>query len=122
PGYRAVTARLLLEQLRLEAGRALSLPLNQLLVYLNPQAFSACIGFCIEHELLDPALAQFDLERLGAALEPARDLLFGFLGLQTLYDRYFVHHEDERLELPQVFFMRVAMGLALREGDRTARA
>ncbi|WP_165857155.1 ribonucleoside-diphosphate reductase subunit alpha [Marinobacter sp. JSM 1782161] len=122
PDYSAVTARLLLEQLRLEAGQALSLPLDQTLAEVYPQALSSFIGFGIERELLDPALGEFDLERLGAEIKPERDRQFGFLGLQTLYDRYFVHFEDQRLELPQVFFMRVAMGLALREDDRNARA
>ncbi|WP_111498372.1 ribonucleoside-diphosphate reductase subunit alpha [Marinobacter bohaiensis] len=122
PDYSAVTARLLLEQLRLEAGQALSLPLDQTLAEVYPQALSSFIGFGIERELLDPALGEFDLERLGAEIKPERDRQFGFLGLQTLYDRYFVHFEDKRLELPQVFFMRVAMGLALREDDRNARA
>lgn len=76
----------------------------------------------IAAELLDPRLAEFDLGRLAAALKPERDQLFGYLGLQTLYDRYFLHSEGRRLELPQIFFMRVAMGLALNEIDREARA
>ncbi|HBX74303.1 MAG TPA: ribonucleoside-diphosphate reductase subunit alpha, partial [Halieaceae bacterium] len=76
----------------------------------------------VELELLDPKLAQFDLERLGQALLPERDLQFTYLGLQTLYDRYFIHSNDVRIELPQVFFMRVAMGLASEEADREARA
>ena len=66
--------------------------------------------------------AQYDLKRLGAALDADRDLQFGYLGLQTLYDRYFLHHDGARIELPQAFFMRVAMGLALNEIDREARA
>lgn len=122
PDYSAVTARLLLEQLRLETATALELPLHQPLSELYPQALAAFIGVGIEYELLDDALIGFDLERLGAALKPERDLQFGFLGLQTLYDRYFLHWNKARLELPQVFFMRVAMGLALREDDRNARA
>ena len=66
--------------------------------------------------------ARFDLARLAAALKPERDLQFQFLGLQTLYDRYFLQTRGVRFELPQAFFMRVAMGLALREIDREARA
>ena len=69
------------------------------------------------------------MAKLGAALKPERDLQFGYLGLQTLYDRYFlvdqyaVHgNAGRRFELPQCFFMRVAMGLALNEVDREARA
>ncbi|KAG0323326.1 hypothetical protein BGZ97_008662 [Linnemannia gamsii] len=76
----------------------------------------------IEVELLDDKLLQFDLEKLGATLDASRDLQFGYLGLQTLYDRYFLHHEGQRIELPQAFFMRVAMGLALNEADREACA
>ena len=72
----------------------------------------------IQAELLDERLAQYDLARLGAALKADRDLQFDYLGLQTLYDRYFLHVEDVRIEMPQAFFMRVAMGLALNEIDR----
>ena len=76
----------------------------------------------VQAELLDEKLLQFDMARLGAALKADRDLQFDYLGLQTLYDRYFLHIEEERIELPQAFFMRVAMGLALGEIDREARA
>ncbi|OGB75590.1 MAG: ribonucleoside-diphosphate reductase subunit alpha, partial [Burkholderiales bacterium RIFOXYC12_FULL_60_6] len=76
----------------------------------------------IEHELLDEKLQQFDLVRLAGALKAERDLQFDYLGLQTLYDRYFLHIGKQRIELPQAFFMRVAMGLALNEIDREARA
>ncbi|OEY66005.1 ribonucleoside-diphosphate reductase subunit alpha [Marinobacter sp. X15-166B] len=122
PDYSAVTARLLLAQLHLETGAILELPMEQSLAQVYPQALKACIEAGIRYELLDPALAAFDLDRLGAALQPERDHLFGFLGLQTLYDRYFQHWQGQRLELPQVFFMRVAMGLALREDDPNGRA
>jgi ribonucleoside-diphosphate reductase alpha chain len=76
----------------------------------------------VQNELLDERLMQFDLVRLGAALKPERDLQFDYLGLQTLYDRYFLHVRKTRIELPQSFFMRVAMGLSLNEIDREARA
>lgn len=76
----------------------------------------------IDNELLDDRLQQFDLLRLGAALKPERDLQFDYLGLQTLYDRYFLHVRKQRIELPQIFFMRVAMGLSIDEVDREARA
>ncbi|MCG8519621.1 MAG: ribonucleoside-diphosphate reductase subunit alpha [Pseudomonadales bacterium] len=122
PDYSQVTARLLLEQLRVEAAVALDLPLQESLKAVYPQALTAFVHAGIRYELLDEALAAFDLERLGAALIPERDYQFGFLGLQTLYDRYFLHWNGDRLELPQVFFMRVAMGLALREDDPNARA
>ncbi|MFE8070351.1 ribonucleoside-diphosphate reductase subunit alpha [Marinobacteraceae bacterium S3BR75-40.1] len=122
PAYNAVTARLLLEKLRHEAAHTLGLEPQTPLANQYPRALTAAIGFGIEHELLDPALQQFDLERLGAALQPERDGQFGFLGLQTLYDRYFLHRDGRRFELPQVLFMRVAMGLALREDDPDRRA
>ena len=76
----------------------------------------------VDNELLDEKLLQYDLKRLGAALKAERDLKFDYLGLQTLYDRYFLHVRKTRIELPQAFFMRVAMGLALNEIDREARA
>ena len=76
----------------------------------------------VENELLDERLQQYDLARLGAALKAERDQKFDYLGLQTLYDRYFLHVKKTRIELPQAFFMRVAMGLALEEIDREARA
>ena len=84
--------------------------------------FPKFIRYGIEAELLDERLALFDLKKLAAALKPERDLQFNYLGLQTLYDRYFLHHQGRRFELPQAFFMRVAMGLALNEIDREARA
>ena len=76
----------------------------------------------IELELIDPKLARFNLVQLGEALNASRDQQFTYLGLQTLYDRYFIHYGDIRFELPQIFFMRVAMGLALNEDDINARA
>lgn len=76
----------------------------------------------VDNELLNPDMLQFDLKRLGAALKAERDQQFDYLGLQTLYDRYFLHVRKNRIELPQAFFMRVAMGLSLGEIDREARA
>jgi len=122
PDYSAVTARLLLEQLRLETATALELPLAMPLAEVYPLALTTFIQQGIGYDLLDGAMAGFDLERLGTALKPERDYQFGFLGLQTLYDRYFINWKGDRLELPQVFFMRVSMGLALKEDDPNARA
>ena len=126
PNYAYVSARLLLDKLR---GEALSY------VYGVPTSasqadmatryaeyFPAYVKTGIAAELLDPELARFDLGRIAAALKPERDLNFQFLGLQTLYDRYFLHVRGKRIELPQAFFMRVAMGLAVREIDREAKA
>jgi ribonucleoside-diphosphate reductase alpha chain len=76
----------------------------------------------VDNDLLDEKLLQFDLKKLAAALKPERDLQFDYLGLQTLYDRYFLHVRKTRIEMPQAFFMRVAMGLSLNEIDREARA
>lgn len=84
--------------------------------------FPSFIKKGVEHELLDDKMLQFDLPRLAAALKGERDWQFDYLGLQTLYDRYFLHANKQRIELPQAFFMRVAMGLSLNEIDREARA
>jgi ribonucleoside-diphosphate reductase alpha chain len=120
PAYSYVTARLLLDIIRLEVlGEAASQGEMQT---RYAAYFPQCIERGIAAELLDPELARFDLNRLGKALKARRDLQFGYLGLQTLYDRYFLHVHGRRIELPQVFFMRVAMGLALREKDREQRA
>jgi ribonucleoside-diphosphate reductase alpha chain len=120
PAYSYVTARLLLHNIRHEV---LGEEVSQAEMHARyAGAFPALIRCGIEAELLDPELGRFDLERLGGALRAERDLKFGYLGLQTLYDRYFLHVRGRRIELPQTFFMRVAMGLALRETEREARA
>jgi len=120
PGYSRATARLLLHTIRREI-------LGEEVTQGEMQAryadyFPGYIKKGIKAELLDEKLAQYDLARLGAALKAERDLQFDYLGLQTLYDRYFLHVEEARIEMPQAFFMRVAMGLALGEIDREARA
>ncbi|MDF2940007.1 MAG: nrdA [Gammaproteobacteria bacterium] len=125
PNHAYVAARLLLDELRAEALSFLGVANSatfQEMAKLYPAAFKAYIQKGIDHELLDPRLAQFDLEKLGKALNNQNDLAFGYLGLQTLYDRYFLHHKGTRFELPQVFFMRVAMGLAIEEDDKNKRA
>ncbi len=126
PNYSYVSARLLLNALRHEATKFLGLaqtrPTLEEMQPLYPEYFRAYIHRAAELELLDPRLCLFDLERLGAALLPERDTQFDYLGLQTLYDRYFIHSNKVRFELPQAFFMRVAMGLAMNEIDREARA
>ncbi|MEA3252350.1 MAG: ribonucleoside-diphosphate reductase subunit alpha [Pseudomonadota bacterium] len=125
PNYTYVTARLLQDNLRREAlsflGIAEEATYQEMAEFYKP-VFKAYIAKGIEFEQLDPQLAEFDLERLGDALDHGRDNQFTYLGLQTLYDRYFIHRDDVRYELPQVMFMRVAMGLALNEDDREARA
>lgn len=125
--YSMVAARLLLDNLRTEA-----------LTYLNgrhteatqtemakryPATLKKYIKQAVELELLDEELTRYDLTKLGAALKPERDHQFTYLGLQTLYDRYFIHTDNEiRFELPQIFFMRVSMGLAINEVNREDRA
>jgi ribonucleoside-diphosphate reductase alpha chain len=76
----------------------------------------------VENEILNPELLEMDIEKLGKAIDSSRDMDFTYLGLQTLYDRYFIHDTEIRYELPQVFFMRVSMGLALREEKREEKA
>jgi ribonucleoside-diphosphate reductase alpha chain len=125
PNYSQITARLLLDRMRREALSFLGGPQEadqEEMRARYPEYFADYVRRGIELARLAPELGAFDLARLGRALVPERDLTFGFLGLQTLYDRYFLHHDGTRFELPQAFFMRVAMGLALREDDREARA
>jgi len=120
PAYTRATARLLLHTIRKEVlGQEVA---QAAMAQGYAEYFPQFISSGIEAELLDPALRQFDLARLGVALKPERDLQFDYLGLQTLYDRYFLHVHERRIELPQAFFMRVAMGLALHEIDRETRA
>ncbi len=128
PGYAKATARLLLHTIRKDVlGEEV---VQEHMAARYPEYFPQFIKEGVGLELLDERLAQYDLARLGAALKPERDLQFDYLGLQTLYDRYFLanradtrHNKDgRRIELPQAFFMRVAMGLALNEIDRETRA
>ncbi len=120
PGYTRAAARLLLHTIRREilGGEVLQEEMST----RYAEYFPTFIKRGVKAELLDEKLQQFDLAKLGAALDASRDLQFDYLGLQTLYDRYFLHDNDIRIEMPQAFFMRVAMGLALGEVDREARA
>lgn len=125
PNYSYVTARILLDSLRAEAltflGVAEESTQNEM--HNNyPKAFKAFIEKGIELEMLNPELKKYDLDKLAKAIEPNRDYQFTYLGLQTLYDRYFIHSNDIRFELPQIFFMRVAMGLAAQESNPEERA
>jgi ribonucleoside-diphosphate reductase alpha chain len=120
PDYTYATARLLFHTISREVlGRDVA-PADMATAYTD--YFPGFIKRGVNAELLDERLMQFDLPRLGAALKAERDLQFDYLGLQTLYDRYFLHEGKARIELPQAFFMRVAMGLSLNEIDREARA
>jgi len=130
PDYSQLCARLLLVQLHQEHRQLLGLHNSfpqlkngqQLLPLDYSETFIAAIQFAVEQQLLDERLLQYDLQRLSEAINPQADLQFHYLGLQTLYDRYFIHHQKQRLELPQIFFMRVAMGLAINEEDREQKA
>ena len=125
PNYTYVSARLLSNALYHEALKFLDMgetrPTNIEMKAIYPAYFSAYIARGVKEELLDPRCMEYDLERLGAALMPERDFKFDYLGMQTLYDRYFIHKNKKRFELPQAFFMRVAMGLAMNEIDRETR-
>ncbi|MES1953266.1 ribonucleoside-diphosphate reductase subunit alpha [Salinisphaera hydrothermalis] len=127
PNYGSVAARLLMDKLRHEA---LTFLADGEVVYATHAEmregytayFKDFIARGVHHELLDPRLGEYDLDALGNALIADRDLGFTYLGLQTLYDRYFIHHNNKRFELPQAFFMRVAMGLAINEIEREEKA
>jgi ribonucleoside-diphosphate reductase alpha chain len=120
PDYTYAAARLLFHTIAKEVLALDLAPGDMAGAYVD--YFPGFIKKGVENELLDERLLQFDLKRLGAALKSDRDMQFDYLGLQTLYDRYFLHVGKTRIELPQAFFMRVAMGLSLNEIDREARA
>jgi len=125
PNYSYVTARLLLDSLRSEALSFLGIAeaaTHTEMHYRYAATLKPYIEKGVELGLLSPHLLEYDLSVLGEALKADRDQQFTYLGLQTLYDRYFIHSEGVRFELPQVFFMRVAMGLASNEDDREQRA
>lgn len=120
PDYTYATARLLFHTISREVlGRDVA-QADMGAAYIA--YFPGFIKRGVDNELLDEKLLQYDLKRLGAALKPERDMQFDYLGMQTLYDRYFLHINKQRIEMPQAFFMRVAMGLSLNEIDREARA
>lgn len=125
PNYTYVSARLLLDSMRTEALCKLKLQTEATfdeMAALYPAYFKTYIAQGIQQGILDSKMAEFDLDKLAKALLPERDMKFTYLSLQTLYDRYFIHEKGARYELPQAFFMRVSMGLAIREKDREARA
>ena len=125
PNYTFATSRILLDNLRTEALSFLDISQNATqkeMGKLYPKSLEAFIKKAIELELVDPELGKMNLKKLGKSLKPERDLQFSYLGLQTLYDRYFIHKNEIRFELPQIFFMRVAMGLAIEEKDREEKA
>lgn len=120
PNYSFVAARLLLDDLQSEAHEFLHLSYQNKVDYRH--YFETYLTRGIELKLLHPILREFNLDKIAAAIRPERDLKFTYLGLQTLYDRYFIHSKGRRFEIPQAFFMRVAMGLAINETNREERA
>lgn len=125
PNYSYVAARLLLSNAAKEASECLkvrTIESKEQLFANYGRVLKATIEFGVKQDRISKDLLDFDFNRLSAALKPERDLQFSYLGLQTLYDRYFLHHQEKRFELPQTFFMRVAMGLALMETDKNAKA
>lgn len=125
PNYSSVSARLLLDNMRREALTKMLMQENATfdeMKAIYPGYFKKFINHGIKQGILDPKLKDFNLEKLGKALLPERDMQFSYLSIQTLYDRYFIHEKGVRYELPQAFFMRVAMGLALREDDKDEKA
>ncbi len=121
PAYTHVAANLLLDVLYRETIGVEAAHPN--LKKLYKKYFKEYFRKAVSHERVDPTLLSFDLDKLADAIVQERDLNFNYLGLQTLYDRYFIHHEDRRMETPQILWMRVAMGLAINEGkDKETRA
>lgn len=115
PAYSHVAARLLLDVIYREAMGSLKKD--------HTEYFKSYITLGVELERVAPELQDFDLDRLGKAMDLERDKQFTYLGLQTLYDRYFIHEKERRLETPQIFWMRVAMGLCINEGkEKNERA
>ena len=122
PNYSYVTARLLLNNMENEVCGFLNIKERKDRAKMYIEALTKTVDKGIELDFLSEELKTFDLEKLGAALLEKRDFQFTYLGLQTLYDRYFITHEETRYEMPQVFFMRVAMGLAINEENKNERA
>ncbi len=121
PAYSKVAARLLLDVLYRETMHISSE--SPLLASSHREYFKQYLHRAVKLERIHPSLLEFDLDKLATAMQLQRDDQFSYLGLQTLYDRYFIHHQEQRLETPQIFWMRVAMGLALNEKEqKTARA
>jgi len=120
PGYSRLAARLLLQKLYKEVIGESTSEATQDRRYR--EAFRRNLKLGVQEGYYDSRLLEFDLEMLANRLRLERDDEFQYLGIQTLYDRYFIHHGGAVIELPQAFWMRVAMGLAIAEPDRNQRA
>ena len=125
PNYSYVVARLLLSSLYEEGLTFLNFKDNSPTIKEMSKSyteyFKAYITKAVELELIDKELLNYDMDLIAKNINPSKDLAFTYLGLQTLYDRYFIHEQGKRFELPQAFFMRVAMGLAINEENREER-
>ena len=120
PEYDKVAGRLVLNIIYRESlGKSAA---TNNLKQLYRDNFASYVQEGIDAERLAENMASYDLERLAEVIDPERDGLFPYLGLQTIYDRYLLHIEGRRFEAPQYFWMRVAMGLAMDEEDKNARA
>lgn len=120
PVYAKVAGRLLLKKLFHEVTHSSIVQPSAAAYYRT--SFVACIEQGVAHKVVDPRLLEFDLELLSNHLQLERDYLFEHMGLKTLYERYFIKLGAHRAELPQAFWMRVAMGLALFEEHKNERA
>ncbi len=120
PAYSYVAARLLLKKIYKEVLPPFTTSAE--IPGLHRKHFKDAIAEGIHHGRLSATLLQFDLEKIAAALHIQRDEQFAYMGLQTIYDRYLLHVGGKRIETPQYFWMRVAMGLSVNEPDKEARA
>ena len=121
PAYSKVASRLLLDVLYRESiGIAAA---DSKLKKKHKEYFKSYISHAIKIDRLSDDLKDFDLDLLADTMDLERDDKFYYLGMQTLYDRYFIHEDNRRLETPQIFWMRVAMGLSIKEGkEKNQRA
>lgn len=120
PAYGYVAARLLFKKLFRTTTKVSVLDAD--VDHLYCAQFKEGIKQGVAYESFDPRLLEFDLDRLALSLVPERDHLLDYMGLRTLYERYFAQHEKQQIELPQGFWMRVAMGLAIEEQDKNEKA
>lgn len=122
PDYNYLAARIFQQKIRKEAFGVSTKSESEEAIKVYRESFIENIKLGVKHELYDSRLAEFDLAKLAEKLDPSRDSLFKFIGLQTLYERYFLAHEGRHLETPQAFWMRVAMGLSINEENKEERA
>lgn len=123
PEYSYLCAQVLLMQIKRDALKLLIDVEDDVPVVTDyHQLLQATLKKGIAIDLVNPELLTYDLKKLANAMKPERDLSFAYLSLQTLYDRYFLHENEVRFEIPQTFWMRVAMGMAINESDRESKA